>query len=159
MRAARRPYSPISRESMDGLSDAEAMIVTGLMRECKEHERRDTFFPAFAGCSVCGGRIYAQTTDVAKQLGVCGCAVAFEMEYGAATARCAVTAPSPYQEPSKEAQLALLTVDFDRPPHQLATFGEPHTPPAHPPRKAKGGRGVGRTKPRAPRRRPRAILK
>ena len=94
---------------MDGLSDAEAMIVTGLMRECKEHERRDTFFPAFAGCSVCGGRIYAQTTDVAKQLGVCGCAVAFEMEYGAATARCAVTAPSPYQEPSKEAQLALLT--------------------------------------------------
>ena len=28
-----------------------AMIVTGLMRECKEHERRDTFFPAFAGCS------------------------------------------------------------------------------------------------------------
>ena len=44
---------------MDGLSDAEAMIVTGLMRECKEHERRDTFFPAFAGCSVCGGRIYA----------------------------------------------------------------------------------------------------
>ena len=86
---------------------------------------------------------HAQTTDVAKQLGVCGCAVAFEMEYGAATARCAVTAPSPYQEPSKEAQLALLTVDFDRPPHQLATFGEPHTLPAHPPRKA-WRRGVGR---------------
>ena len=91
-----------------------------------------------------------------RQLGVCGCAVAFEMEYGAATAL-RHGAPSPYQEPSKEEQLALLTVGFDRPPHQLATFGEPHTR-RRTAAQGQGGRGVGHTKPRAPRR-PRAILK
>ena len=88
---------------------------------------------------------------------MCGCAVAFEMEYGAATAvrrDGAVAVPGAVEG----AQLALLTVDFDRPPHQLATFGEPH------PAGAPAAQGQGRARRRAHQAAraaapPRAILK
>ena len=142
----------------------EAQIAAFAELEEFRDDMCESFFADFSSCAVCKGYIYRPTTDVAKQLGVCGCAAAFEMEL--ADAESAAAAASPYQQPSKEAQHALLTVDYDKRRHRALAVPdfEPSTPPsraAPPPwRKAQARKGAaGRTKPRAPRLRPRAILK
>jgi hypothetical protein len=71
---------------------AEQAAVTGaellqLYRECVEFERSTTWVPQNANCAMCGGFCFAPTSDVARQLGVCGCVVATEMELADAEAR------------------------------------------------------------------------
>jgi len=54
-------------------------IVADLCMACEAEERRTTWYPHFAGCNECEGFIF-RDSDVQRQLGVCGCVVALEME-------------------------------------------------------------------------------
>jgi len=57
-------------------------VVEELSAACHAVERQDTFYPLFQGCAICKGFIFGESvaTDVKRQLGVCGCVVALEME-------------------------------------------------------------------------------
>ena len=49
--------------------------------------RTDTFYPLFRNCGDCHGFIFNSDSPTAQQLGVCGCAVALEMEMASARAK------------------------------------------------------------------------
>jgi len=87
------PAIPVRRLVASALEVvAEQAAVTGvellqLFSECVEFERSTTWVPLHANCSMCSGYCFAPTSDVARQLGVCGCVVATEMEMADAAAR------------------------------------------------------------------------
>jgi len=49
--------------------------------------RTDTFYPLFRNCGDCHGFIFNSDSPTAQQLGVCGCAVALEMEMASVRAK------------------------------------------------------------------------
>ena len=66
--------------SHDALTDADQMLAAELAAECGVEELEQTWLPMHAGCAQCHGFCFAIKDDVTRQLGVCGCVVANEME-------------------------------------------------------------------------------
>lgn len=59
----------------------EDATLEDLYQACLEHERSEIWIPIFSSCATCEGFIFDQEkSDVCRQLGVCGCVVAFEHE-------------------------------------------------------------------------------
>jgi hypothetical protein len=87
------PTSPAGQAvPSTGEAAAEQDAVTGadllqLLTECVQFELATTWVPQNANCQMCGGYCFAPTSDVVRQLGVCGCVVATEMELADAEAR------------------------------------------------------------------------
>jgi|UniRef100_A0A6T8ARB7 hypothetical protein len=65
------------------LTDADQTLAAELAAECVVEELEQTWLPMHAGCAQCHGFCFAMKDDVTRQLGVCGCVVANEMELAA----------------------------------------------------------------------------
>jgi len=53
---------------------------TRLYHECEKMELQDLFFPFYKSCGSCKGFLFGPDDNVSRQLGICGCFVAMQME-------------------------------------------------------------------------------
>jgi len=78
---------PFLSKEEEKMSDEDIAEASKLCQECHTVEHEELWLPMYAGCSRCNGYVYRLKDDVSKQLGVCGCVVAVEMELAAAIKR------------------------------------------------------------------------